>query len=79
MQLMFSEIGWQMLGLTIGNPRSTIHNRREFERWTAHDTALGWDGETLRLFDENELGGQIWASEEAAAVGWGAASKPAQR
>jgi hypothetical protein len=22
-----------------------------FKAWTAHDTALGWDGETLRIFD----------------------------
>lgn len=22
-----------------------------FEHWTAHDTALGWDGETFRLFE----------------------------
>lgn len=24
--------------------------------WTAHDTALGWDGVTLRLFDEKTAG-----------------------
>ncbi len=26
--------------------------RHWFEQWTAHDTALGWDGKTLRIFDQ---------------------------